>query len=355
VNGRERAIAAVKGGAPDRVPLFEALVDERVTRAVLASGRYADTYDFLDDNLDFVLTNTPSLLYRKRFVDESKGLFVNEWGTLRQESGQSVSMPLEGPIKSGKDLRGYKPPDPEDDFRYAELQALLKRFKGAKAVGMHLHDVFNYPYYLRGMENFLVDLVTDPPLVKELVRISVEHNVAMARKAVGMGADFILLGDDYGTATGPLFSPGAFETQLLPGLAEIVSEIKRCGAFVIKHCCGNINVLLDLIVSSGIDALHPLDQTAGMDIGAVQEKYGGRIAVIGGIDCGELLTNGSPADVEAAVRKLLAEVSSKGGHVVSSSNTIHPKVKPENLMAMFDTVKRHGRYPIRTSPATEAS
>jgi uroporphyrinogen decarboxylase len=346
MNGRERAMAAVRGDLPDRVPLFEALIDARVTRAIVASGRYSDPYDFIDDTLDFVVTNTPSLLYRKRFVDEAKGIFVNEWGILRQESGQSVSMPLEGPIKSRRDLKGYKPPDPEDDFRYAELKALLNRFKGTKAVGMHLHDVFNYPYYLRGMENFLMDLVTDPVMVVELVRISVDHNIAMARKAIGMGADFILLGDDYGTTTGPIFSPKSFEKHLLPGLAEIVSEIKRCGGFVIKHCCGNINVILDMIVSSGVDALHPLDQTAGMDIGAVQEKYGEKIAVIGGIDCGELLTNGAPEDVEAATKRLLREVSSKGRHVVSSSNTIHPKVKPENLLAMFDTVKRYGSYPI---------
>jgi uroporphyrinogen decarboxylase len=102
-----------------------------------------------------------------------------------------------------------------------------------------------------------------------------------------------------------------------------------------------------MIVSTGIDALHPLDQTAGMDIGAVRDTYGSAIAVIGGVDCGELLTNGMPGEVEAATQRLLLEVSSKGRHVVSSSNTIHPKVKPENLLAMFDTVKRYGRYPIR--------
>jgi uroporphyrinogen decarboxylase len=347
MNGRERAIAVIKGDMPDRVPLFEALIDARVTRAVVASGRYSDPDDFIDDTLDFVLTNTPSLLYRKRYIDEAKGIFVNEWGTIRRESDQSVSMPLEGPIKSRRDLEIYRPPDPDDDFRYTELKTLLKRFKGAKAVGMHLHDVFNYPFYLRGMENFLVDLASEPSMVKELVRISVEHNIAIAKRAIGMGADFILLGDDYGTTTGPLFSPSAFEKQLLPGLAEIVSEIKRCGGFVIKHCCGNINALLEMIVSTGIDALHPLDQTAGMDIGAVRDKYGSAIAVIGGVDCGELLTNGTPGEVEAATKRLLREVSSKGRHVVSSSNTIHPKVKPENLLAMFDTVKRYGRYPIR--------
>ena len=346
MNGRERAVKVLEGEFPDRVPLFEALIDTKVVQAVIENRGYDGVYDFIDDNLDLVLTNTPSLLYRKRFIDEGKGVFVNEWGIVRQESGQSVSMPIEGPIRSKEDLKGYRAPDPNDDFRYVELALLLGRFKGKKLVGMHLHDVFNYPYYLRGMESFLIDLVTDPDLVKRLVEISVEHNIAIAKRAIKMGADFILLGDDYGTTTGPLFSPKAFEERLLPGFTEIVREIKAGGAYVIKHCCGNINGLLDMIVDAGIDAIHPLDQTAGMDIAAVQERYRGRIAVIGGIDCGELLTNGRPEEVAAATKRLLKEVSSKGGHVVSSSNTIHPKVKPENYLAMADTVKRFGKYPI---------
>lgn len=120
----------------------------------------------------------------------------------------------------------------------------------------------------------------------------------------------------------------------------------NAGVFVIKHCCGNINNLLDMTVDAGIDAIHPLDQTAGMDIAKVQEKYQGRIVVIGGVDCGELLTNKFPEDVIVETKKLLKNVSSRGGHILGSSNAIHPKVKPENYLAMVDTVKKYGKYPI---------
>ncbi|MHB8278161.1 MAG: hypothetical protein ACYDIA_10975 [Candidatus Humimicrobiaceae bacterium] len=50
-----------------------------------------------------------------------------------------------------------------------------------------------------------------------------------------MGADFIVLGDDYGMTSGPIFSPKSFEKLLLPGFIEIVNGIKNAGGFVIKH------------------------------------------------------------------------------------------------------------------------
>lgn len=185
-------------------------------------------------------------------------------------------MPLEGPIKSKEDLESYKSLDPNDEYRYIELNYLLSRFKGKKAIGMHLHDVFNYPYYLRGMENFLMDMMADRDMVKRLIDISLEHNIAIATSAIKMGADFIVPGDDYGMTSGPIFSPKSFEQILLPGLREIVSKIKKQGGFFIKHCCGNINSLLDMIVDAGIDALHPLDQAVGMNIAEVLCPFGKR-------------------------------------------------------------------------------
>ena len=340
---KQRVTTVLKGEVPDRVPLFELLIDKRIIEKIKPGGDYAD---LAEDTLDLVLTNTPSLLYRNKNIDESKGIFVNEWGIVRQESGQSVSMPLQGPIKSREDLKDYNPPDPDDEYRYVELNYLLGRFRGEKAVGMHLHDIFNYPYYLRGMENFLMDMIADKYMVEKLVEMSVEHNLTIARNAIKMGADFIALGDDYGMTSGPIFSPKSFEKLLLPGFIEIVNGIKNAGGFVIKHCCGNINNLLDMIVDAGIDALHPLDQIAGMDIAKVKEKYKDRIVVIGGVDCGELLTNKFPEDVIVETKKLLKNVSSRGGHILGSSNTIHPKVKPENYLAMVDTVKKYGKYPI---------
>jgi uroporphyrinogen decarboxylase len=210
---------------------------------------------------------------------------------------------------------------------------------------MHLHDAFSYPCYLRGMQQLMIDLFENPDIVRKLVRISVDHNIAIAERAVELGADFIILGDDYGSVEAPLVSPKHFREYFLPGIREIVDAVHSKGAFCFKHCCGNINLILDDLVSAGIDALHPFDATAGMDIVAVKRRYP-HLTVMGGVDCGVVLTNYSADDVTEVVKTLLNDVSPGGRFIISSTNTIHHTVKPENYLAMLQTVKEFGRYSV---------
>ncbi len=116
----------------------------------------------------------------------------------------------------------------------------------------------------------------------------------------------------------------------------------------IKHLDGNTNRLLDLLVYEvGIDAHHPIEPSAGMDIFALKKQYGDRITLMGNLDCGELLTHGTVEDVAAQARALVRGLAAGGGYIFSSSNSIHDGVKLENLYAMLDTVKKYGRYPIQ--------
>lgn len=228
---------------------------------------------------------------------------------------------------------GYKAPNPYDDYRYEELKQLVKRFKGKRMIGFHVHDSFNYPYYLRGMENLFMDMYEDPEIVERLVDISVEHNITMALRGIELGADFILLGDDYGASTSLLISPAQFREFFLPGFNKVVSAVKDAGAFCFKHCCGNINSILDDMVASGIDVLHPLDPSAGMDIVAVKEKYP-NLTVMGGINCYEPLTSFSIEEIKEETLSVLEKVGNGGRYIIASSNSIHSKVKPENYLAM---------------------
>lgn len=307
-------------------------------------GGNEDYADFCERvGLDLVVTDTPSKLYAEKVVDAATHTIVNEWGIGRRYSEQIVSVPLEGPIKGAEDLKTYHPPDPYDDRRYAQLKFLLKRFKGKKLVGMHLHDSFNYPAYLRGMEQLFMDLILDPDLVRSLVRISVEHNIAIAEKAVELGADFIILGDDYGSSTSTLVSPQHFREFFIPGLQEVVSTVKAKGAFCLKHCCGNINGIIDDMVATGLDGLHPLDPSAGMDMVAVKQRHP-YLTVMGGINCAEPLTDYSVTELKAMVRDVIERTAPGGHFILASSNSIHSQVKLENFLAMQEAVHEYGQY-----------
>jgi uroporphyrinogen decarboxylase len=139
-------------------------------------------------------------------------------------------------------------------------------------------------------------------------------------------------------------SPDHFREFFLPGIQEVVRTAKEMNAYVIKHTDGNIGPILDMIVDTGIDGLHPLDPEAGMDIAAVKEAYGDRICVIGNIDTGRLLSESTPSEVEEEVHRTIERVAPGGGYILSSANSIHVKVRPENYEAMLRVARRYGKY-----------
>ena len=95
------------------------------------------------------------------------------------------------------------------------------------------------------------------------------------------------------------------------------------------------------------DAETPIDPVAGMDIAAIKAKYGDRVAIKGNVDCADTLTFGSVDDVIKETLDVIRKAAEGGGFILSSSNSIHSAVKPENYLAMVNTIRAYGTYPIK--------
>jgi uroporphyrinogen decarboxylase len=81
-----------------------------------------------------------------------------------------------------------------------------------------------------------------------------------------------------------------------------------------------------------------------MDIGLVKQRYGDRIALVGNIDCGYLLSQAPVDEVRRVTRETIEVAAPGGGYLLSSSNSIHSSVRPENLLAMVETLRECGGY-----------
>lgn len=331
MNGYERMQATLKKQPVDYTPSMEIMIDDTVVRALTGTDDYTKLCDLLE--LDAVITPTPSKLYRNEILDAEKGIFRNEWGTVRLQGKEVVSAIVDEPIKDAADIDKYVAPDPLDDYRFTYLKMLLEKYKGKKLVGMHVHDSFNYPYYLMGMENLFITMYENPEAVHKLVDISVQHNIALARKAISLGADYILLGDDYGGGNQLLVSPDKFREFFLPGFKQVVQAIKAEGAYCFKHCCGDINEIVDDMVATGIDVLHPLDPSANMDILDVKRRHP-NLVVMGGINCYEPLCEYSLEELTNETKRVLETVGKNGRFIIASSNSVHSDVKPENYVEL---------------------
>ena len=71
-----------------------------------------------------------------------------------------------------------------------------------------------------------------------------------------------------------------------------------------------------------------------------------RVCVVGNVDCTEVLTHAPLEEVVEAVKETIAKASPGGGHILASSNSIHPGVRPENYKTMVEAARRFGVYPL---------
>jgi uroporphyrinogen decarboxylase len=246
-----------------------------------------------------------------------------------------------------EDFSRYVPPDPRAAGRYASIEKTVAEYGKTHAVLVNLHDVFSIPRNLLGYEGLLMAIAEAPSLVSVLVAMSVDVNLAMAREIAARGVQIVYTTDDFAGDTGPLMSPEHFRALFYPGLCRIMKGYKDLGLMVIKHTDGMIWPIVDMIVDSGIDCLDPIDPLAGMDLGEAKRVLGGRIALKGNVDCSRLMTLGSPEEVAEATRAALRVGAPGGGFILSSSNSIHSSVRPQNYMAMLRSLREHGRYPVR--------
>jgi uroporphyrinogen decarboxylase len=340
MTSEERVLCALRREEPDRVPHFEWLVDRKVRAALYPDCRTHNEFAARMGH-DAVLAD-PN--FRKE--PAGPGRWLSEWGYITQDTDEEHGIEVESPIQTLADLERYVPPDPHAPGRYASIEKTQLDYPG-KAVIVHLNDVFSLPRYWMGMENLLIAIAADPELVTTLVDLSVDLNLEMAREVVARGVKIVYTGDDYAGNLGPLMSPRHFRKLFYPGLCRVMGGFKDLGLYVIKHTDGKLWPIIDMIVDSGIDCLDPIDPQAGMDLAEVKARYGHRIALKGNVDCAQLMTFGTPDEVAEATREALRQGAPGGGFILSSSNSIHSAVKPENYHAMLSTWQEYRQYPLR--------
>ncbi|MBN1299381.1 MAG: hypothetical protein JW997_06825 [Actinobacteria bacterium] len=337
LSGEERLLRTLQLKQADRVPHFEWYIDKKVINAI-SPGKSYEEFCYLADN-DAICVDCN---YDKKFIEG--GLIQDEWGMIKKDTGEAHTYPVDGPIRTMKDMENYTPPDPHKPGRYESIEKAVKKHEGKKAIVLHLNDVFSIPSRMMPFETFLIKAFEEPEVVKALIKMSVDVNLQLAEEAVKRGIKIIYTGDDYAYNSGPIISPSIFRDIFYPELKRVVKGYKELGLYVIKHTDGNIMPILDMVIDSGFDCLDPIDPIAGMNLKQMKKDYGDRICLKGNVDCADTLSFKSREETIEETKRCLDDAMAGGGYILSSSNSIHSAVKPENYLAMVETVKKFGVY-----------
>jgi hypothetical protein len=210
-----------------------------------------------------------------------------------------------------------------------------------------------HPRGIRDVEEWYISLTTRRDYVYKVFEGHTAINLANLEKihqAVGnLPAVVYLTGTDFGAQNGPFISPKTYRDLFFPFhkmVNDWVHQHTSWKTFI--HSCGSVWALLDDFVAAGFDILNPV-QTSAADMAPreLKKKYGDRITFWGGgVDTQKTLPFGTPDEVRQQVQERIRTFGPGGGFVFCAVHNIQALVPVENLLAMFETAREQGRYPL---------
>jgi len=346
---KQRLLAALRHEIPDTVPCYDSLDDSHILSVMRRKQCTTDMRVACYKKLGFDGIPAKTKTFEKESKLDNKGrlTMIDEWNRRYVYTEKHIKFYSSGGM-SAEEFLSFEWPDPERQERYDEVRETVKLAGNELAVVGILGGPFERSLLGWGFTRFLSMLLKGNGTVLKHMEKVRDYWIRAGRIEIETGVDAIMITDDYAFKHGPFFSPKLFSEAIQPLLKTEVASFKKQGIPVIYHSDGNITMLLPLLVETGIDGIHPIEPSAGMDIGKVKNEYGSRLTLVGNIDSGALLSFGTPQQVQQVVRETIAKAAPHGSYILSSSNSLHYGCRLENIIAMLQAAKKYGKYPHLT-------
>lgn len=343
MNGYERMMRVLRGEVPDRVPVC--------LHNFLPAAREAGVplEQYLSDPAAAARAHLQAVErygYDCILIDLDTTMLAEAMGATRDWTPGEPGHIAAPAIRSLEEVERLRPVDPQHDGRIPVLLEAVRIM--AAAVGGQVairgnadQCAFSLASLLRGMENFMMDLVADPdhPGLQQLLEICYQSHLATHRALRQAGADLTSLGD---SPAGPdVVSPAIFRRFARPYQERLVRELATDGIFTVIHICGNTSSILEQLAEYPVCGFE-LDYKTD----AVQAKrtVGRRHVLFGNIDPSGVLALGSAAQVRDATQRLIETWKPGGRFVLDAGCALPAMTPPENIHALVEAAAEFGRY-----------
>ena len=268
--------------------------------------------------------------------DLGPGATFDEWGAAHWAGGAEGTpnrrLPPLAKAESVRDVEALPAPIIEPP---ADLRPLNDyRRRGYPVIG-YAGSVYEWSWFVRGMDQFMMDLILRPRIAEAVVAKVADFTAALAVASLRAGVEVLAFYDDAGMQTGLQISPEHWRRFIKPAWRRVLdaarAEAPGCVTFL--HSCGDISEILPDIADLGFSILHPV-QPECMDPAEVRRRFGRDVVLCATISSQKTLPFGSPQEVRAEVRRLKALFADDGRAILCPSNMIQPETPWENILAL---------------------
>ncbi len=344
MNGKERISRILKHQPVDRIGVFEHFWGDTY-KHYLEQGHIKEGESF-EDNLGLDMQSCwafnlmADLDFTQEIISETEDTITyldgNGASLKRHKFHDTTPEHVDFTVKCAEDWERYKPFLTTLDERRINFEEYRKAKEEAAKAGRFFVwsgvNVFECIHPICGHENMLVGMALEPEWILDMAKTYTDLLIGLQKILFEKEGkpDGIWYYEDMGYKLTPFMSPTMYRELIMPSHKETIDYAHSIGLPVIMHSCGFIEPLLPDMIEAGIDCLQVIEIKAGMDLLRIHEKFGDRIALMGGIDVRELYTN-DKARIDAELAAKIPTVKKGYGYVLHSDHSIPKTVDYETL------------------------
>jgi uroporphyrinogen decarboxylase len=251
-----------------------------------------------------------------------------------------ISHPKSALLEEKAQLARLNVPDPRKDGRlpyFIEVcQRVSDQVRETTALGLGHSGPWNIAMHLRGAEALLMDTMTDPKFVHELMKFATEvvREVGDALIEAGFAPS---LGE--AAASCSLISPYIYQEFIKPYHKELCGYFRSKKRFMSLHICGQIDPIMEDILETGIFLLS-LD--AGSSLSQLTQMADKKIVIMGNVPTTHF-SSGTRAEMEASIHQCIETAAAESGYILASGCEIPFNSTAERIDHFFEYSRQYGR------------
>lgn len=294
----------------------------------------------------------PRLPYTPQYalVGRKDAPYTDDFGCVRVTADDGITGTVKGhPLADWEAYADYRFPDPDTRTGIGPVdwaavgESYARRHEAGEYVigGLRHGHTFLQLCDLRGYQELLFDMEDGEPRLDDLIVKLEAFNQASVDHIIERGADMVAFPEDLGMRLGPMLSPNQFRRYIKPSYKRMMNSVRAKGLPIHMHSDGDIRLLCDEIVDSGVMCLNLQDLVNGIDW--IRDKYRGGLCIDLDIDRQRITPFGTPAEVDALIREETEKLSRPDGGLMMAYG-LYPGVPMANVEALMDAMERY-MYP----------
>jgi len=388
MNSKERVKKILAHEEADRIPLFDSMWEDTLTRWIKEGLADEDIFkkpdkgglvnifelqentlalnDYFNFDFDRIYMDA-SMRFKARVISETEDKITikDRYGyTVEKVKGKSRTMRFiefvnKGPetwkkIKDRMNVNfdNLSRIDTESFFlrvgkipTWEEAKVKFDKLrKRNKFILLSVYGPFEATWRQYGFTNQLTDILLKKDFMQEMYEkyCYLVIDILKKGKEYGIKPDGMFFAEDMGYTNSLLLSPATYKEVLFPFHKMLGDYLRNNSINYFMHSDGKIYDLIPYLIKAGVEVIQPLEAKTGMDVRKLKKEFGKDLTFMGNINVMKL--SGSKKDIEEEVISKITVAKKGGGYIYHSDHSIPPEVSLENYKYLISLVKKYGTY-----------